>query len=106
MAIGEFNKVVAFKSNSASALGAGLADSFSTYCTTRGRLRRLSGSRGLSFGEMVGNDSFELTVRRESLLDTNLSLSNKVLIDSVTYTIDSIEKIEEKRFYYKLVIRK
>lgn len=104
MAVGEFDKVVAFQKNTATTLGAGKADSYATYCTTRGRLRKQNGSRGLSFGEMLQSSSFELLVRYESLLASNLRNDNKVLIDSKLYSISSYELIEEKKRYYKLTI--
>ena len=105
MGVGQFDKVVVFKSNSpSSATSGGKVDSYSTLLTTRGKLRRLNGSRGLSFGEMFDSNSFELTVRYETALASALKTSLRVEIDSVNYAVSTYEKIDEKKFYIRFII--
>lgn len=104
MGVGKLHKVVVFKSNTPATLGAGASDSYSTLLTTRGSLKKLNGSRGLSYGELLESNSYECIVRHQSSLQTNLRMDMKVEIDSRTYTIASYELIEEKRFYYRFVL--
>lgn len=102
MVVGELNRVVVFKKNTPVAQGAGNADSYATLLTTRGRLRKQSGSRSFGFGELAYDNSFELIVRYDSTLAANLSVSLKVEIDSKTYTITSHDLIDDRQQYYKM----
>lgn len=102
MEVGNLNKVVVFKSNTPTAKGAGSADGYATLLTTRGHLKKNSGGRGFAFAELSENNSYTLTVRFETALETALSPSVKVEIESRTYTVASWEKMGEKRFYYKI----
>lgn len=102
--IGKFTKTVVFQNNTQVAQGAGYADSYSNLLTTKGYLKTNSGGRGLNAFEVTSDVTFELWVRYQSTLETNLSVKMRVVIDSVNYTVSSWEKIEEKRKYYKLII--
>ena len=102
MGIGFLNKVVVFKKNTPTTLGAGSKDAYTTLLTTRGTIRKQNGSRGISFGEILESSSYELIVRVQILLESNLSTSIKVEMDGRLFTVSSWEKIEEKRFYYKI----
>lgn len=105
MGIGEMDKVVVFKSNAPSAATTGgKIDSYSTLLTTRGKLKRLNGSRGLSFGEVFDSNSYELLVRYQTALASALKTSLRVEIDSVNYAISTYEKIGEKKFYIRFII--
>lgn len=96
-----FNKIVVFKTNSPTIKGGGRADSYSTLVTTRGRLRKKSSSRGLQAGELGLDNGYELIVRYQSTIESNIRSDIKIVIDSVTYTIAGWEKVEEKNFYLK-----
>ena len=98
--IGELKEIVIFKQNTPTALGAGQKDAYTTLLTTRGKLRKKSGNRTLSFGTLEESNSWELIVRFQSLLETNLRLDVKVQIGSRLFTINSFEKVGEKRFFY------
>ena len=102
MSAGSLHKIVVFKSNAATTLGAGKADNYSTAVTTRGSLKKLSGNRSLSFGEMFQSSQYELMVRYDSSL--TLRVDMKVEIESKTYSINSWQKVGEIKFYYKLII--
>ncbi|MBL0268109.1 MAG: head-tail adaptor protein [Chitinophagaceae bacterium] len=104
MGVGQLNKVVVFKENTPSNLGAGGADSYSTLLTTRGSLKKLSGSRSLSFGELVESNSYEMITRYQDDIKDNIRMDTKIEIESRTFTINSFEKIGEKRFYYRFVL--
>lgn len=101
MDIGDLKKTVTFKVNTpvASTTG-GFTDSFSTLLTTKGHLRKKGGSRSLQSGEIEINDLWQLTVRYQSTLETSLSQSVIVEIDSRVFTVQAWEKLEEKNFYY------
>lgn len=98
--IGELKEIVTFKKNTPSTLGAGAKDSYSTLLTTRGRLRKKSGNRTLSFGSIDEHNQWELIVRFQTALETNLRMDVKIEIGGRTFTINSFEKIGEKNFYY------
>lgn len=104
VSVGELKDIVVFKKNTPANLGAGAQDSYSTLLTTRGRLRKLSGSRSLSFGILDEHNSWELIVRFQTTLETNLRMDLKVTVGSRTFTISSVEKIGEDRFYYKFIL--
>lgn len=104
MGIGEFTKTVVFKQNTPTTLGAGKKDAYTTLLTTKGRLKKQSGSRSLGFGDIQITNSYELLVRYQSSLATNLRADVKIEIDSKTFTIQTFEKIGEKNFYYRFII--
>lgn len=104
MGVGNLHKVVLFRKNTPSALGAGSVDSYSDLLTTRGSLKKLNGSRGLSFGEVFESNSYELIVRVQTLLEQNLRMDMKVVIDGRTFTLSSYDMMDEKRFYYKMIL--
>ncbi len=106
MGVGELNKIVVFKSNTPTTQGAGAKDGYSTLLTTRGRLRKLSGARNLTFGELVESSSYELKVRYEQTLADNIKRNMKVEIDGKIYTIDSVEQVEEKRKYFLIALKR
>lgn len=104
MAVGQLNKVIVFKQNTPIQKGAGKEDAYTTLLTTRGSMKQLSSSKGLYYGEISEGARWELMVRFETALASALNMSLKVEYDSRTFTIDSWEKIGEKRFYYKFIL--
>jgi hypothetical protein len=104
MDVGQQNKVIVFKTNSATTLGAGKKDNYSTLLTTRGSMKMLNGNRGLSFGELAQNKQWEMVTRFQTGIESALSQSMKVEYDGRTFTIDRWEKIGEKRFYYRFIL--
>ncbi len=99
--IGKMDKVCVLKQNTPGTLGAGAVDSYATLLTTRGWLRKSSGNRSLSFGDLVGNDSWKLTVRKENALVNNLRHDLKWVIDGRTFTIQTWTNVGERSFYYE-----
>ena len=104
MGVGNLHKVVLFRKNTPGTLGAGGSDSYSDLLTTRGSLKKINGSRGLSFGEVLESNSYELIVRVQTLLEQNLRTDLRVVIEGRTFTISSWDKMDEKRFYYKIIL--
>lgn len=98
--IGEMKQVVAFlENNPTDSTTGGAYDHYTTLLTTRGRLRKSSGSRSLSFGEILNQEQYELICRFQTALVIRIDM--KVGIDGGVYTISSWEKIDERRFYYR-----
>jgi head-tail adaptor len=99
------NKIVVFKQNTptASTTG-GKIDAYTTLVTTRGSLSKRNTSKGFSAGEHGFDNSYELIVRYQDAIFNAIRTDLKILIDSITYTIHSWEKMEEKRFYLKFTI--
>ena len=104
-----FNKkgTVVFKSNtrSATATGGGI-DSYSTLVTTDGRLTQLRKDRGMGFSEVSFSGAYELIVRYQDTIFNAIRTDLKIEVDSVRYTIQSWEKMDEKRFYLKFIINR
>lgn len=106
MAIGKFDKVVVFKIDTPTNLGAGAEDSYTTLLTTRGRLERNGGGRSGGFADIVGTESWTLWVRKQTALVDALSIAMKVDIDGARFTVTGWEDIEERHFYYKFSLNK
>lgn len=104
MDIGQLNNVVTFKVNTPVAHGAGKKDAYTTLLSTRGKMTQLSASRQLAYGSISEGVRWELIVRFETDLEDNLDMSLKVEYSGRTFTIDSWEKVGEKRFYYKFIL--
>lgn len=79
----------------------GLNDSYSTLITTRGRLRKKSGGRGLNLGIISDSQGYELICRFQSTLENSLRIDTKVDIANGRYTIDTWEKIDNRDHIYK-----
>jgi len=104
--IGDSRQVVTLCLNAATSQGAGGTDNYGALVTTRGKLAKSSGNRGLLSGEIEGNSSYTLTVRYQQAIAFNTSISAKWLIDNVFYTITSWDKVGERDFYYKFQLNK
>lgn len=102
--IGQLRSVVTFEKNTPGVKGAGFSDDYTELLNTRGRLRKRSGNRGLSFGQIMLDSGFELIVRAEDALNTALSVNPaatlRIVVDGKIYTITSYEKVEQKGFFY------
>jgi hypothetical protein len=101
MGIGQFNKLVTFKQNTPTVKGAGKADAYTTLLSTRGMMEQRNSSRGMNYGEIKNTKDWTLTVRWQEDLDGLDFMKMKVVYDSKTYQITSVEKIGEKRFYLR-----
>lgn len=104
MEVGNLNKVVVFKKNTPGDLGAGGVDSYTTLLTTRGSLRKINGSRSLSYGEVSEGNRYEMVVRFQTALEAGIKVNMRVEIGSRVYIIESFEMIEERRRYYKIML--
>ena len=99
--IGKMDKVCTLKQNTPGTLGAGAVDSYATLLTTRGWLRKSSGNRSLTFGDLVGTDSWKLTVRKQAAITANLRHDLKWEINSRTYTIQTWKETGVSDMYYE-----
>lgn len=79
----------------------GQNDVYTTLLTTRGRLRKKSGARGLDFGLIENKESYELLCRFQVSLNAGLKVNGKVFVDLVEYTIQSWEVIDQIKHLYK-----
>lgn len=110
LSIGQMRSVVVFLTNTpvttatatreAVTTGGG-NDVYTTLLTTRGRLRKKSGNRGLDLGLLAGQDSYELICRFQSSLESALKVNMKVTVDSANYTITTWEKVDQINHIYK-----
>jgi hypothetical protein len=104
MNVGNLHKVIVFKQNNPTVKGAGKADAYTTLLTTRGSLKKLNGNRGLSFGELLESNSYEMITRHQQALEDNLRMDMKIDIEGRTFTIQSYDKVQGKRFYYRFIL--
>lgn len=103
--IGEMrSKVEMLKNVPTDATTGGAIDHYGIIVTTRGRLRKRSGQRDLSFGDIVDAESYELTMRYQVDIENNLRIDTKFLINGLVYSINSWELFQEVKFYYKVNI--
>lgn len=79
----------------------GLNDNYSLLLTTRGRLRKKSGNRGLDLGLIESKETYELICRYQNALESDLQVDVKILIDGKLFTISSWEKIDEIKHIYR-----
>jgi hypothetical protein len=98
--IGQMRSVVRFLTNNPVPLGQGRTDKYGILINTRGRLRIDSGNRSLSFGMIVGEDSYTLTCRFQENLESLIKVNGKVMIDEKFYTIASWEKVDQINHIY------
>lgn len=105
-AIGLFRKSVAFRKTTPTDDDAGgQADSYATFLTTRGYLKKLNGSRSLEAAELVNNKTYELWVRYQDALEAEVKPSLRALIDGKNYTCHDAEVIAERNSYYKFIVK-
>jgi len=104
MLIGKLNKKVLFRFNIPEAKGAGFSDTYFDLLTTKGYLKRNHGSRGLALGEVDVKSNYTLWVRYQSYLESHLRNDLHVVIDGKTYTVGDWELVDEKNFYYKIIL--
>lgn len=88
------------QTNAGTVLGAGGKDVYTTLLTTRASLKEPSGSRNGAFMEIQGGASSTITTRYQQALWNALSMSMKLIIDGVTYTVQSwsLQKDNRKSF--------
>lgn len=79
----------------------GQNDVYSNLITTRGRLRKKSGNRTLDLALLAGQDSYELICRFSTSINTEIQVNGKVLVDSIEYTIQSWEVVDQILHWYK-----
>lgn len=104
--IGKMRESVTFRVNTPTANGAGFSDVYSDLLTTRGQLEKSSANRSLTFGEIADNDSYDLYVRWQITLDSNLRSDTKIVINSVVYTMNGRpELIDQRKHIYKFKIQ-
>lgn len=96
------SKVEMLKNVPTDATTGGAIDHYGIIVTTRGRLRKSSGNRALTFGEIINDESYELIMRYQQAIENDLRIDTKFLINGLVYTIDSWEKFEEINFYYRI----
>lgn len=104
MDIGKLNKVVRFDKNVPVPSTAGWSDVYTELLTTYGYMKKVNGSRSLSFNEVVNENTYDLWVNYQQLLEDNLRSDIKVNYDGKLFTIQTWEKVEEKRFLYHFVV--
>lgn len=101
MDVGLLKKDVTFKVNTQVATGTGgFTDSYSDLLTTKGYLQKKNRGTRLETGEIVVTNAWELTVRYQSSIESNLSQSMIVEIDSRLFSVSGWEKLNERNFYY------
>lgn len=108
--IGQMRSTVIFRLNSPTTSATsdreavttgGQNDVYSNLLTTRGRLKKKNGKRDLDLALLAGQDSYELICRFQSAINTGIQTNGKVFVDSIEYTIQTWEVIDQIRHWYK-----
>lgn len=97
--IGKMRDVCVLKSNATTDLGAGGLDNYVALLTTRGYLKKASGGRGVSFGDIAIGNTHTLIVRKSSQMTGSLRRDSKWEIKGRTFTINDYEEMEDPHYY-------
>lgn len=84
----------------------GQVDVYTDFYTTRCRLRQNSASKGLDMGFLGSNNNFEMVCRFDLNMSTLLYVNGKVYVDSVLYTIQSWEVVDQVKHWLKIQLTK
>lgn len=104
--IGQMRSVVKFEKNTpVDTDSGGQIDSYTELLTTYGHLKKKGGGRSQEEGDVFLNSTYELTCRFQTALDNQLNTSVRAVINNKFFTIHSFEQIDEKRFYYKFILK-
>lgn len=104
--IGNMREVVVFLVNNPIPNGAGYTDVYTTLLTTRGQLLDSGDNRALSFGAIVDNTYMRLICRFQTALANNLRSDTKIVISSVTYTMNGMPAlVDQKKHLYEFRIQ-
>jgi head-tail adaptor len=76
---------------------------WSSIASTRGYLRKTSGNKAASFGDIMLGSTHELFVRFQQSIKDNMRADNRILIDDErTFKVSSFEFLEEERRWIKI----
>lgn len=95
---GAMREVVVFLQNTPTATtGRGQADNYTTLLTTRGQLLDAGDNRSLGFAVIADNSFMTLRCRFQNALASNLRSDTKIVINSITYTMNGMPKLVDQR---------
>lgn len=101
MGIGKMRQLIILNTVGTIPTGTGGAtDGTSPLKTIRGRMRRKSGSRELSFGDIVSAEQWELKVRYSDEISGLLAPNMRITYNGKLYTMNGWTLVEEKQAYY------
>lgn len=101
--IGEMRHTGAFQTNSpTSTATGGKVDAYTTVLSTRGRLRKLRGSRGINAGQVEREATYEFICRfQDGFTDIK---SARWVIEGEYYSITDYEVEDFKNKFYKFIL--
>lgn len=97
--IGKLYRTVTVSTNASSAAdaGGGHSDTYTDLLTIRAEIRPSGGGRSLSFGEIMGSDSYVITTRYQAALWAAINMSMKFTSEGLVYTLQSFDRKDDKR---------
>lgn len=98
--IGKMDQICELLQNTPVVLGAGNQDQYTVLLTTRGFLKKMNGSRASITADILVENSWQLTVRKQNALVSALRADLKWRIGGKIYTIQTWQDIQEDHFYY------
>lgn len=97
---------VSFYTNTPAAQGQGNKDGYSLLLTTKGYLRKASGNKSLSFGDISTESTYMLTTRYQATIEQNLGASMKIISGGYWYTIESWKKTDERNDFIEFTLNR
>lgn len=92
----------------ASVLGLGKSDDYRNVLSLSnlpGKMKKISGSLTNDNNQMVVNERWEWIIRYNSLIEMYLKKDSKWQVDGRVYSIESSEFIDNKRFFYRFILK-
>lgn len=98
--IGEMDAICRLMANNPNPLGAGNQDAYTVLLSTRGKLRKRSGNRASVTADIIIQNSWTLTVRKQNALVQALRPDLKWEIRGEWYTVQTWEDLKEDHRFY------
>lgn len=103
---GELKTPIVFKKNTFTSSGSGALDSYVTFCTTRCKLTSKSANKINDKNQVVISTFYEIIVRYQTTLFSNLTGTVIAIIGNETYTIHGFDLVGNTKQFYMITASK
>jgi head-tail adaptor len=101
MGLGDMRQIVIFGSvGKVPASSGGATDEMSPGPRVHGRIRKKRGGRNLSFGDIMGEEGWELKVRYSDAIKAMLKPNLRIVYLDEVFIVSSWTLVKEKKMYY------
>lgn len=103
---GELKTPVVFKRNTFNSSGGGSLSNYQTFCTTRCKLTSKNASKVNDNKQVIISSFYEIIVRYQATLFSNMTGTVIAVIANETYTIHSFDLVDNTKQFFKIVASK